>query len=145
MSRSPISARLERAFPIPLTSLRSLGRASGGRHAAPAWAEFYRAGWRDSGREWAPPPGLVKRTIDPTTGYLATEWCPDAAGEWFKEGTEPNDHCPIHNGPPEPDPWWRGPVVSGGEVGEDVGRAVEKEAERFGKRVERTFKKIFRW
>jgi penicillin-binding protein 1A len=127
---------------------RSLGSASGGRYAAPAWAEFYLSGWRDSGEDWTPPPGLVQRTIDAETGYLATEWCPETREEWFRAGTEPADHCPVHAGPPAPDPWSTdrpsGSDVPS-DVGREVGRAVGKEAERFGKRLGKAFKKIFRF
>jgi penicillin-binding protein 1A len=75
--------------------------ASGGRLAAPAWAAFYRNGWRErsSAEGWVPPAGLVSRTIDAETGELATEWCPIKRSEWFKPGTEPVRYCPHHDGP----------------------------------------------
>jgi penicillin-binding protein 1A len=87
---------------------RSLGgSASGGRLAAPAWAEFYRNGWRERGPEWTAPAGLTRRRIDASTGLLATEWCPHTRDEWFRAGTEPSDHCPDHHSPPEPEePDW---------------------------------------
>ncbi len=82
---------------------RSLGdAASGSRMAAPAWGRFYREGWKERGREWAPPAGLVEATIDPVTGGLAGEWCPLANREWFRVGTEPQERCTAHDSPSLP-------------------------------------------
>ena len=52
---------------------RIAANASGGRLAAPAWAAFYRNGWRERSpaEGWLPPAGLVSRRIDEETGYLA--------------------------------------------------------------------------
>ncbi|MFN8572016.1 MAG: PBP1A family penicillin-binding protein [Gemmatimonadaceae bacterium] len=78
---------------------RSLGsEASGGRLAAPAWAEFVRDGWREraSERAWAAPSGMVMAEIDSETGELAGEWCPNRQREWFKPGTEPTQPCREH-------------------------------------------------
>ncbi|MFN8581664.1 MAG: PBP1A family penicillin-binding protein [Gemmatimonadaceae bacterium] len=78
---------------------RSLGSdASGGRLAAPAWAEFVRDGWREraSERAWAAPSGMVMAEIDSETGELAGEWCPHKQREWFKPGTEPTQPCREH-------------------------------------------------
>jgi penicillin-binding protein 1A len=76
---------------------RSLGSAaSGARMAAPAWVRFYRDGWRERGRDWDVPDGLVSATIDPETGGLAGEYCPLATREWFRIGTEPQNRCQEH-------------------------------------------------
>jgi penicillin-binding protein 1A len=78
---------------------RSLGdNASGGRLAAPAWAQFYRDGWRERGSEkaWSPPAGMVMREVDAETGQLAGEYCPRKQREWFKPGTEPMSPCQEH-------------------------------------------------
>lgn len=76
---------------------RSLGgTASGSRMAAPAWARFYRDGWRERGRDWDVPDGLVSAVIDPETGALAGEYCPLASREWFRIGTEPRSRCEEH-------------------------------------------------
>lgn len=72
------------------------GAASGARMAAPAWVRFYRDGWRERGRDWDVPSGLVVATIDPETGALAGEYCPLAHREWFREGTEPTERCRDH-------------------------------------------------
>jgi penicillin-binding protein 1A len=83
------------------------GDASGGRLAAPAWAEFYRDGWRErrGGASWDPPDGMVARTIDAETGELAGEWCPVTQREWFKPGTEPTSECREHSEPIWEDEW----------------------------------------
>ncbi|MBA2686837.1 MAG: PBP1A family penicillin-binding protein [Gemmatimonadaceae bacterium] len=78
---------------------RSIGRdASGGRLAAPAWAEWYMNGWKEANPQaaWGAPEGMSPRTIDAQTGYLATEWCPVRQVEYFRPGTEPNMPCPNH-------------------------------------------------
>jgi penicillin-binding protein 1A len=75
--------------------------ASGGRLAAPAWAAFYRNGWKEKApaSAWEPPVGLVRRTIDAETGDIANEWCPTKQPEWFKPGTEPVRICVRHDAP----------------------------------------------
>ena len=76
---------------------RSLGGgASGARMAAPAWVRFYRDGWKERGRDWDVPDGLVSATIDPETGALAGEYCPLVNREWFRTGTEPRKYCEEH-------------------------------------------------
>ena len=76
--------------------------ASGGRLAAPAWAEFYQAGWREAkGAAFVPPPGMVSAVVDPQSGELAGEWCPVRTKQWFKQGHEPTEQCHLHIGPPE--------------------------------------------
>jgi penicillin-binding protein 1A len=76
---------------------RSLGAAaSGGRYAAPVWAQFVRDGWRvpPGERGWNAPPSLLRRTIDAETGQLFGDWCSgEPAVEWFKPGTEPTSSC----------------------------------------------------
>lgn len=111
-----------------LDQRRSLGsNASGGRLAAPAWAEFFTAGWREtsSARDWAPPPGLVGSVIDPHTGYLANEWCPARVQEWFKPGGEPRILCPVHVAPIYEDDWyWDDPVEELEDFSDRVGRTL---------------------
>jgi len=79
------------------------GSASGGRIAAPAWADFYRQGWREPrGTDWYPPDNavMITRVIDPQTGELANEWCPARVREWFRPGHEPAVPCREHAAPP---------------------------------------------
>ena len=82
------------------------GNASGGRYAVPAWAEFYRNGWREPrSSAWLPPDNMIMRVIDPTTGLVATEWCPAQAREWFKPSDAPNEPCQEHFAPVEESIW----------------------------------------
>ncbi len=74
----------------------SLGAAaSGGRYAAPVWAQFMRNGWRSPSRDrdWTPPPTLVSRTVDANSGLLTDGWCGEPQVMWFKPGTEPTKSC----------------------------------------------------
>jgi 1A family penicillin-binding protein len=71
--------------------------AAGGRLAAPAWAEIYRAGWREPrGSNWNVPAGMVSAVIDPETGQLASEWCPHRVREYFKPASVPRETCLLH-------------------------------------------------
>jgi penicillin-binding protein 1A len=75
--------------------------AQGGLLAAPAWAAFMREVYqrRPAPRNWTRPEGLVLASVDNTTGYRATDFCPRQAVyfEWFIPGTEPTEFCPYHN------------------------------------------------
>lgn len=98
------------------------GDASGGRLAAPAWAEFYTKGWREavSKGSWRAPAGMSPSVIDPETGELAGEWCPLSQKEWYKPGTEPTTYCRDHFEP-------------------------EIEDDEFSDRIADAFRKIFRY
>jgi len=111
--------------PAPISS-----DASGGRLAAPAWAEFYINGWREYAppTAWNPPPGMSMARIDPTTGYLATEWCPATRNEYYKPGTEPTIQCPVH-GPDmgdEQNPDWPNQREWSNDFGKKIGKALGK-------------------
>ncbi|MEO8619941.1 MAG: PBP1A family penicillin-binding protein [bacterium] len=76
--------------------------ATGGHLAAPAWADFYMNGWKEpasSADGWPPPLGMTMRVIDPESGMLAGEWCPERKREYFKPGTEPTEVCNVHTEP----------------------------------------------
>ena len=112
-------------IPAPIS-----GDASGGRLAAPAWAEFFLNGWREaaSANSWNPPAGMVEKIIDPTTGYLATEWCPVTRNEYYKpEAPLPTIPCPEHgpdmNNDQNVEP---NPQDTLGDVGRRIGRALGK-------------------
>jgi 1A family penicillin-binding protein len=98
------------------------GGASGGRFAAPAWAEFYEHGWRETGTDawWTPPAGMVSRVIDANTGELAGTWCPVTQEEWFKPGTEPTELCREHAPMDEPI------AAEVATVGQKIGKALKK-------------------
>ena len=73
------------------------GRAAGGSYAAPAWADFYKAGWRGRKElEWLPPDGMQSAIIDPESGELATEYCPRRVREWFHPRRLPTTQCEMH-------------------------------------------------
>lgn len=110
--------------------------ATGGRLAAPAWAEMYQAGWKEpAGSAFTVPAGMVSAMVDPQSGELATEWCPVKKREWFKPGSEPQEECHLHTGPQpgqiaidangNPEPQHRGndPITS---VGRSIGNILRK-------------------
>ena len=111
------------------------GDASGGRLAAPAWAEFYLNGWHEtaSPNAWNPPAGMKEVIIDPTTGYLATEWCPVTRNEYYKpELPLPTIPCPEHG------PDMENPSDNGDQ-------AVRDWQNDFGKKISKAIGKIFRF
>ncbi len=72
---------------------------TGATGALPLWVDFMRrAGLADSRRGFAQPAGIIRRTIDPATGELATARCPESRTELFAAGTEPRDGCQAHGG-----------------------------------------------
>ncbi|NUQ22003.1 MAG: PBP1A family penicillin-binding protein [Gemmatimonadaceae bacterium] len=101
------------------------GGASGGRFAAPAWAQFYEAGWHETGTDawWRPPDGMVSRVIDATTGELASQWCPTTQEEWFKPGTEPTEYCRTHTQPDEP---FAAAATAVNGMSQKIGKALRK-------------------
>jgi penicillin-binding protein 1A len=111
------------------------GDASGGRLAAPAWVDFYKNGWRETAAPtaWNPPPGMKEVIIDPTTGYLATEWCPVTRNEYYKpELPLPTIPCPEH-----------GPDMGDDQYNPDT---TQREwSNDFGKRIGRALGKIFKF
>jgi membrane carboxypeptidase/penicillin-binding protein len=74
---------------------------TGARAALPIWARLMRT-WLGDGwdEDFAPPPGITFRRIDPETGDLATRHCPQEEIAAYIEGTEPLNGCPEHRG------WW---------------------------------------
>jgi membrane carboxypeptidase/penicillin-binding protein len=119
------------------------GQASGGRIAAPAWAEFYSRGWREPRNGgWYVPDGMVMRIIDPQTGELANEWCPRRQREFFRPGHEPNVPCREHSSPP----LWQ--VEEPGDIHEDPAAAARRNdpwVEDVRREVGRVFRRIIRF
>ncbi|MFZ2949406.1 MAG: PBP1A family penicillin-binding protein, partial [Desulfuromonadaceae bacterium] len=97
---------------------------TGGAVAAPVWERFMRkAAAAKPVTDFPRPDAVVSVTVDPATGYLATENCPKKREEYYIAGTEPDEYCPVHGGgdakpPPPPD-----------SDGQQPGRAAE-EAEK---------------
>lgn len=72
----------------------------GAKSAMPVWVEFMKKAHQL--RQYADPQpfkmpdGLVRATIDPTTGGLATIYCPSPKTELFITGTQPKEDCTEH-------------------------------------------------
>ena len=81
---------------------KPIGRAmTGARAALPIWADFMIGATRGQPPEdFAIPAGSVSRLVCPETGMLATDRCPNPAGELFSEGSEPTEYCNVHKGKP---------------------------------------------
>lgn len=79
--------------------------ASGGRLAAPVWADLMKQVYetRPDPAPWAPPYNVTSAAVDVESGLLATAACPrdDVRVEYFLRGTEPQTYCPLH---PDNDP-----------------------------------------
>jgi penicillin-binding protein 1A len=68
-------------------------RKSGAVAACPMWTEFMKEALQDTPvLEFSVPPNIVFVKIDPKTGLLALEDCPDAVLLPFVKGTEPADY-----------------------------------------------------
>ena len=72
---------------------------TGGSFPAQIWAAYMRGALagispidftKPAGTEW------VTVMIDPTSGLLATEWCPDRQKASFLKGSEPTEYCSVH-------------------------------------------------
>lgn len=74
--------------------------------AAPIFADFLETALEPVPPKIFPvPDGIVSLYIDPATGLIATEDCPESRLEVFVRGTEPVRFCDVHGGPPEGDPF----------------------------------------
>jgi penicillin-binding protein 1B len=76
---------------------RDVLRLSGGQAALPIWADFMRAAMTvvPSG-SFTVPTTLLFRDVDPTSGKLASRFCPLVFREAFLSGTEPTEACADH-------------------------------------------------
>jgi penicillin-binding protein 1B len=83
---------------------RSLGQAAA-RIAVPIWAHFVKETTGDEVAGEFPVPGDVAALeIDPATGAIALDGCPERRAEYFLRGTEPVETCPQWRGAPTPPP-----------------------------------------
>lgn len=74
---------------------------TGGAVAAPIWEQFMRPALaRKPSVDFPKPDTVVSVSIDPGTGSLATNDCPEKRDEFFIAGTEPSHYCPEHGGEP---------------------------------------------
>lgn len=69
---------------------------TGAQAALPMWVEFMRRIMPATPRDFARPPAVVMREIDPQSAQLATSKCPQRVAEVFIEGTEPSVYCEVH-------------------------------------------------
>ncbi len=70
---------------------------TGGAVCAPIWARFMRSALADKPvMDFPQPEKVVSASIDPTTGFLATQNCPIKQEEFYIEGTQPTEYCPKH-------------------------------------------------
>jgi penicillin-binding protein 1A len=74
--------------------------AYGGTDAAPVGGAVLAWYYRDRvpPAPWPEPSGLTRRSVDRTTGLLATAWCPSdlVYSEIYIPGTEPGQTCDLH-------------------------------------------------
>ena len=72
-------------------------KLAGGATAAPIWAEFMKRAARlpqyADMKNFSPPSGVVKVTLDKLTNRLATPTCPEDYTVAFLAGTEPKETC----------------------------------------------------
>ncbi|MFH1874328.1 MAG: PBP1A family penicillin-binding protein [Pseudomonadota bacterium] len=66
---------------------------SGSRAALPIWTDFMKQAAPRSAPDFSSPPGIVLVNIDPVSGKLANNKCPNFIEEVFLEGTQPNEYC----------------------------------------------------
>lgn len=106
----------------------SESRMSGSRAALPIWTRFVVKVRPPGGYSgFRIPRGVTTATVDPATGGLATEDCPEAITEVFLDGLAPTEICRVHGG------FWADPV--------DAEPAEERRDEVSG--VRRFFRKLF--
>jgi penicillin-binding protein 1B len=69
---------------------------TGATGALPIWVDLMmHAQHRWAGSSFAEPPGIVRVDVDPESGGMATDGCPQRLPEIFAAGTEPAP-CPLH-------------------------------------------------
>ena len=73
----------------------------GARSALPIWTEFMQEAARYKKyrevKPFAAPAGVVRAAVDPSSGKLATPYCPWSETDYFIDGTQPVDACPLHD------------------------------------------------
>jgi membrane carboxypeptidase/penicillin-binding protein len=80
----------------------SLGRGfTGGAVAAPIWERFMnKVVASRPAMDFARPETVLTLSVDPITGLLAREECPQKLDELFIAGTEPAEFCTAHGAAP---------------------------------------------
>jgi penicillin-binding protein 1B len=96
-------------------------RLSGARAALPIWGRFTYAVRPAGGyADFPQPPGVVTALIDPESGELATEACPEVRTEVFREGQVPREVCHLHRG------WFAVPVEQPGGLQPEERRSFRR-------------------
>jgi membrane carboxypeptidase/penicillin-binding protein len=118
----------------------STTRLSGARAALPIWTRFTtevapRAGYSN----FRPPKGVTTATIDPTSGLLATEFCPVTFTEVFRQGEVPTESCNRHQS------WYDVEVAEAVAAGEEEDLALPEEGEERGEEKDRKAHPFKRW
>ncbi len=91
-------------------------RMSGARAALPLWTRFTVHVRPPGGYStFQMPPGLTTAVIDPETGELATDDCPETITEVFRDGDVPQEVCHLHRG------FWHW-----GDEGDEGGRGAHR-------------------
>jgi penicillin-binding protein 1B len=73
---------------------------TGAEASLPAWTDFMKAATASRpALDFAPPPGIVVKEVDPLTGYLAGPNCPVAIEGVFPADLAPTQICPLHTSP----------------------------------------------
>lgn len=83
---------------VPMTNVHGI-KVTGGSFPAKIWARFMnKALAAQKALDFAQPPSgsIVTAKIDPTTGYLATPYCPLTVDGRYVKGHEPTELCPVH-------------------------------------------------
>jgi penicillin-binding protein 2D len=76
---------------------RKIDEFADARQAAPIWAQFMNGALKSKpATDFTVPPGVVSAYVDPESGQLATEACPDIKLMYFIPGTQPTEYCIIH-------------------------------------------------
>lgn len=70
----------------------------GAKAALPAWVNFMVGSAPAEPADFEVPPGIVRATIDPDSGGLATSQCPRRMTVPFLSGSEPTHPCRLHGG-----------------------------------------------
>ena len=71
------------------------------RYSKDLWAHYMEDALEGQPKDsFKAPKGVVKVWVDPDTGLLATDACPNARLTYYVEGTEPTEYCDEHHGNP---------------------------------------------
>ena len=74
------------------------GRVIASSDAARIWAEYMSAILKGKPQsDFYVPESVVRATVCPVTGELATSFCPNPVQEVFRAGTDPKQECSLHN------------------------------------------------